>query len=117
MEQGDMFLVFMDSADGIRPCIFAACMSNEHLLYVPLCAAAKKSSLCPGELRKIYADVGRERLASLLELAQRTSQANHDPFKDDLRCAPLVTLHYLLKGICFYSLILYTKMEGLKIAL
>ncbi|XP_077999830.1 gamma-tubulin complex component 2-like [Glandiceps talaboti] len=37
------------------------------------------------ELKKDVENIIRSRLETLLELAQRTSQANNDPFKDDLK--------------------------------
>ena len=38
------------------------------------------------ELAKNVNDISEQKLKSLLELALRTSIANHDPFKDDLKC-------------------------------
>jgi len=42
--------------------------------------------LAEDELRKNIDDIIPARLEALLELALRTSTANNDPFKDDLRC-------------------------------
>ncbi len=54
------------------------------------------------ELRKPYQDIVLSRLESLLELALRTSVANTDPFKDDLRFG--VTFFFTLGALrpnCF----------------
>jgi hypothetical protein len=37
-------------------------------------------------MQKPMQDISLSRLGSLLELALRTSAANSDPYKDDLRC-------------------------------
>ncbi len=43
-------------------------------------------NIAKAELRKPVRDIARRKLESLLELAIRTSSANHDPYKDDLSC-------------------------------
>ncbi len=41
--------------------------------------------VCPDELKKRHIDVAPSRIAALLELSLRTSAADADPFKDDLK--------------------------------
>lgn len=55
--------------------------------------------MCEGELAKNINDIVPHRLESLLELALRTSAANCDPYKDDMRAEllPFDLLHQMFK--------------------
>lgn len=56
------------------------------------------------ELAKNVNDISEQKLKSLLELALRTSIANHDPFKDDLKCdlEPYTLVKHIMGivGVC-----------------
>ena len=55
--------------------------------------------MCEGELAKNINDIVPHRLESLLELALRTSTANCDPYKDDIRAEllPFDLIHQMFK--------------------
>ncbi|XP_052126076.1 gamma-tubulin complex component 2-like isoform X1 [Frankliniella occidentalis] len=55
--------------------------------------------MCEGELSKNINDIVPHRLESLLELALRTSTANSDPYKDDMRAEllPFDLVHQMFK--------------------
>lgn len=55
--------------------------------------------MCEGELSKNINDIVPHRLESLLELALRTSTANSDPYKDDMRAEllPFDLIHQMFK--------------------
>lgn len=55
--------------------------------------------MCEGELDKNINDIVPHRLESLLELALRTSTANSDPYKDDMRAEllPFDLIHQMFK--------------------
>ncbi|XP_034250701.1 gamma-tubulin complex component 2-like isoform X2 [Thrips palmi] len=55
--------------------------------------------MCEGELNKNINDIVPHRLESLLELALRTSAANSDPYKDDMRAEllPFDLIHQMFK--------------------
>lgn len=55
--------------------------------------------MCEGELVKNINDIVPHRLESLLELALRTSTANSDPYKDDMRAEllPYDLIHQMFK--------------------
>lgn len=65
-------------------------------------------NLCEAELNKNMYEIVTHRLSSLLEVALRTSTADSDPYKDDLKPE---LLHYDLQHQMFRILSIQTTEE------
>ena len=116
MEQGDVVVHFLDAASGEVSRCRRRCLESCHRARLccaaPCCAtgtapAGRSPLQCTllrrawpcvltlprflpaGELQKAANEANMPRLGALLELAQRTSSAHVDVFKDDLKCVML----------------------------